>query len=143
MDSGAIAGVDVDVAFGQVAGPEAGGAFAFASNREADLALLGIEFLLQRGLGERRGQASAADGRFLQVDIDLGRIERDAGVSAAERMRPQLGSAPAMAVLTSGELAMARAIWAAARSSAAPLTSMVTSLLAPSPSRAICWRAIP
>ena len=33
-----VAGVDVDVAFGQVAGPEAGGAFAFSPQRQADLA---------------------------------------------------------------------------------------------------------
>ena len=39
---------------------------------------------------------------------------------AAERMRPQLGSEPAMAVFTSGELAMARAMRAAASSVGAP-----------------------
>ena len=33
---------------------------------------------------------------------------------AAARMRPQLGSAPAKAVFTSGELAMVRATWSAA-----------------------------
>ena len=45
-----------------------------------------------------------------------------AAYPAAQRMRPQLGSAPAIAVFTRGELAMARAIWAAALSLAAPLT---------------------
>src|SRR5207237_1302395 len=79
--SRAVARVDVDVAFGQVAGPEAGGAFAFAADGEANFALGRIELFLQRGLGERRGQAGAADGRALQVDIDLRGIERHAGVS--------------------------------------------------------------
>ena len=57
---------------------------------------------------------------------------------AAERIRPQFGSEPAMAVFTSGELAMARAIRAALSPSAAPAIAMVTNFLAPSPSRAIC-----
>ncbi len=54
-------------------------------------------------------------------------------------MRPQLGSSPAIAVLTSGELPIARAMRRAARSWAAPVTLTVTNLLAPSPSRATCW----
>jgi hypothetical protein len=45
-----------------------------------------------------------------------------------------------MAVLNSGELAMERAIRSADFSLAAPSTSMVISLRAPSPSRTI-WRA--
>ncbi len=44
-----------------------------------------------------------------------------------------------MAVFTSGEFAMERAIWAASSSLAAPETTMVTNFEAPSPSRAICW----
>ncbi len=59
---------------------------------------------------------------------------------AADNTRPQFGSEPAMAVFTSGELAMARAMVSAARSLGAPSTSIVTSFFAPSPSRAI-WIA--
>ena len=58
-------------------------------------------------------------------------------VPAADRMRPQLGSEPAIAVFTRGELAIARAICVAAASSAAPRTWMVIFFRAPSPSRAI------
>src|SRR3546814_19217140 len=47
----------------------------------------------------------------------------------------QLASSPAIAVLTSGELAIVRPIRSALSSLAAPLTNMVMNLLAPSPSR--------
>ena len=50
---------------------------------------------------------------------------------AAEMMRPQFGSEPAMAVFTKGEFAILRAIRAAVSSLAAPVTSMVTSFRAP------------
>ena len=52
----------------------------------------------------------------------------------AMTMRPQFGSSPAMAVLTSGELAMASAWVRASASSRAPVTFTVTNLVAPSPS---------
>src|SRR5258708_23063961 len=77
MTLGAVAGVDLDVAFGQVAGPEAGGAFALAANNQADLALRRFELPLQLGLGEWGGEAGAADRRRLQVDINFAGIERD------------------------------------------------------------------
>ena len=76
--SGTIAGVDPNVAIGQVAGPETRG--AFASKREADFAFLRLELLLQRRFGERGSQSSAADRSALKIDIGLGRIERHAGV---------------------------------------------------------------
>ena len=53
--------------------------------------------------------------------------------------RPQLGSSPAMAVLTSGLLAMASATFFADLSDLAPVTVTETNLVAPSPSRTICW----
>ena len=52
--------------------------------------------------------------------------------------RPQLGSSPAMAVLTSGELAMEKPMRRAAASLSAPVTSMVTNLVSPSPSFTTC-----
>src|SRR5277367_1356426 len=57
---------------------------------------------------------------------------------AAARMRPQLGSAPAIAVFTSGEFAMVSAICFAARSLGAPRTSISITCRAPSPSSTIC-----
>ena len=53
--------------------------------------------------------------------------------------RPQLASSAASAVFTSGELPMASAMAFAAWSSAAPVTVTSTNLVAPSPSRTICW----
>src|SRR5678816_4251902 len=67
-----IAGVDADVSFGEVAGPEPRFAFAIAANAEADLALLVVELLFQFLLRERRGQPSLADGHSLHVNIGLG-----------------------------------------------------------------------
>src|SRR5690348_4980731 len=56
---------------------------------------------------------------------------------AAHRIRPQFGSEPATAVLTSGELAIVRAILTAASLLGAPVTVIVINFFAPSPSRAI------
>ncbi len=52
--------------------------------------------------------------------------------------RPQLASSPAIAVFTSGELAIDIAIRRADSSDTAPVTSTSTNLVAPSPSRTTC-----
>src|SRR5256885_16748796 len=52
--------------------------------------------------------------------------------------RPQLASSPAIAVFTSGELAIDIAILRADALEVAPSTLISTSLRAPSPSRATC-----
>ena len=52
--------------------------------------------------------------------------------------RPQFGSAPCTAVLTSGEFTIALATRRAWASSRAPSTRTSMSVVAPSPSRAIC-----
>src|SRR5271167_2208292 len=57
---------------------------------------------------------------------------------AAAKMRPQLGSAPAKAVLTSGEVAMVAAIRLAEAGDFAPRTSISITRCAPSPSATIC-----
>src|SRR5271163_64669 len=59
---------------------------------------------------------------------------------AAAKMRPQLGSAPAKAVFTSGEVAMVAAMRFAEASDFAPQTSISITRWAPSPSATI-WRA--
>src|SRR4051812_31248461 len=56
---------------------------------------------------------------------------------ATATRRPQFGSAPWTAVFTSGELAIARAAVLASASDRAPVTSTVTSFVAPSPPRTI------
>ena len=56
---------------------------------------------------------------------------------AAAMSRPQFGSPPWMAVLTSGELAIVFAACRASAVEAAPVTVTVTSLVAPSPPRTI------
>ena len=53
-------------------------------------------------------------------------------------MRPQFGSRPNAAVLTSGEVAIRRAIAFASPAVAAPLTSISRRMVAPSPSATIC-----
>src|SRR5262249_27303305 len=62
---------------------------------------------------------------------------------AAAKMRPQLGSPPAKAVLTSGEVAIVSAIFLAADSVLAPRTSISMTRWAPSPSATICWAREP
>src|SRR5262249_16563827 len=52
--------------------------------------------------------------------------------------RPQFASSPAIAVFTSGELAIDKAMRRAETFDTAPSTTISTSLRAPSPSRAIC-----
>src|SRR5258706_337819 len=57
---------------------------------------------------------------------------------AAAKTRPQLGSAPANAVFTSGEVATVSAMRRAAASLCAPRTSISITRCAPSPSATIC-----
>jgi len=54
------------------------------------------------------------------MDVGLTRIEGHSGVARGRQNPAQFGSEPAMAVFTSGELAMARAIFKAAPSLPAP-----------------------
>src|ERR1039458_1337852 len=79
--SGPVAGVDPDVAFRQVAGPEARFAFSLPSNRQADFAFRrgqsGFQFLF----GERRGQPALAHRHALHPNVGFGRIEGNARVA--------------------------------------------------------------
>src|ERR1039457_1533928 len=76
-----VAGVDPDVAFRQVAGPESRFAFSFASNRQPDFAISGIQLRLQVRLGERRREAAPAHRHSLHVDIGFRRIEGDTRIA--------------------------------------------------------------
>src|ERR1039457_2648450 len=75
--SGPVAGVDPDVAFRKVAGPEARFAFSLPSDGQPDFAIRGVQFHLQFLLGERRRQAALAYRYALHVDVGLRRIEGD------------------------------------------------------------------
>src|SRR5262249_57494880 len=66
------------------------------------------------------------------------RSARSPALPTAITTRPQFASSPAMAVLTSGELAIDSAILRADDFDTAPSTMISTSLRAPSPSRATC-----
>src|SRR5712671_1308114 len=75
--SGAVAGINTNVTFGEIAGPEARAAFALAADLEMDRALRLIEPLLEARLGKFRRQTAAAHGHALHHDIDFRRIEGD------------------------------------------------------------------
>src|SRR5471030_137268 len=60
MVSSPVAGVDADVALGQVAGPESRRALAFRANGHPDFAFRGVQFRLQLGLRKRRREGDAA-----------------------------------------------------------------------------------
>ena len=72
-----------------------------------------------------------------EIEI-LSRLAGSPALPTAITTRPQLASSPAIAVLTSGELAIDIAILRADALVVAPSTMTSTSLRAPSPSRATC-----
>ncbi len=116
-----VAGVDTDVAFGEIAGPEAWPRLCPCRGAELDLAVGGVEFFLRSASEKGAARPSRQTGTPC---ISISRLWRDRSrlrhMPAAQMMRPQLGSDPAMAVLTRGELAMERAMAAAASSLGAP-----------------------
>src|SRR6516165_12073005 len=69
--SGPVAGVDADVAFGEVAGPEAGFAPSLPFDVEANLAFRRIEFELQVLLGKGRRESGLTDQHALHVNVGL------------------------------------------------------------------------
>ena len=68
----------------------------------------------------------------------MSRSAASPALPTAITMRPQLASSPAIAVFTSGELAIESAMRLAASSVSAPVTSMRISFCAPSPSFTTC-----
>src|SRR5690348_2939562 len=71
----AIAAIDLNVAFGEIAGKEARFAFSFTPVEDLDLHFRGVQFRLQRRLVVIRRETFAADQRLLETDIDIARIE--------------------------------------------------------------------
>ena len=128
--SAAVVGVDRDVVVGQVAGPHGG--------------LAGAEPRRRRGCGSRgpscSGRPSARRScrrarrpwrrRCRRTRSRAGRGRRPRRTCRPPSRRgPSWGRSPAIAVLTSGELAMAKPMRRAAASLSAPATSMVTNLV--------------
>src|SRR5215469_14440872 len=72
--SGPIAGIDVDIAFGQIARPEARRAFPVAAKGEPDHALGCIQLRFELLFGERRCEAVAADRDALHGDFGFSRV---------------------------------------------------------------------
>src|SRR5271168_4612738 len=79
--SGPVTGVDADVAFREIAGPEARRAPALAAHGHADLALRGVQLALQLVFVKARGEPTPAYRHTLQVDIDAARVEGYTGIA--------------------------------------------------------------
>src|SRR2546422_11397231 len=84
--SSAVAGIDTNVTFGEIAGPEARTAFAFATDLEMDRALRLIEPLLEAHFGEFRRQTTVAHGHALHHDIDRRRIKNNVCISGSRKV---------------------------------------------------------
>src|SRR5579859_2051322 len=91
--SGAVAGIDTNVTFSEIAGPEACAAVALATELKLDGALRLIEPLLETLLGELRRQTTAANGHALHRDINLRRIESRARISGGRKNASPVGIA--------------------------------------------------
>ena len=92
---------------------------------------------------ERDRRAGRAHRHALDRDVEVQRRGASSAPPTACAMRPQFGSPPCSAVLTSGELATARAARSTARRSP-PRTTTRPTRFAPSPSRTISsasWRS--
>ena len=137
--SAPVVAVDLDIFLGEVAGPD-GGLAATEPDIGADRDVLAASCRPRSPLPNRPGRARpGAATRMSPNQIDS--RSRSAGSPAlptAMTTRPQLASSPAIAVLTSGELAIDSAMRLAERADLAPVTVTSTCLRAPSPSRTTC-----
>src|SRR5260370_41526763 len=83
--SGPITRIDLDVAFGEIAGPESRFAATPAANREFHRALRLIQLHFQLVFRKTRRQACAAYRDTLKIDVDATRIERDSGIPSRRK----------------------------------------------------------
>ncbi len=121
---GAVAGIDAHVFGGEVAGPIAGHGWAGVEIHD-DGNVLGQQTIAGSALVEIERLAAAEDCQARHLNVHFGWMEVHAGTPpAAAKMRPQLGSAPANAVFTKGEVAIVAAMRRAASSEVAPRTSI-------------------
>src|SRR5712692_1825855 len=77
----AIARINFNVLFREVAGPETRAALAAALERYADQALRGVQLFLQIRFREIGGQSATANRDLLELNVYLRWIDRHAGVS--------------------------------------------------------------
>src|SRR5579864_7605162 len=77
----AIAAIDLDVLFGQVARPETRASSTFALDDEFDQALVTVELFFQLIFREIGGHSALANRDALHVDVDFVWVEGNAGVS--------------------------------------------------------------
>src|SRR5579863_3114154 len=87
----AVIRIDVDIVFGQIAGPERRASLPFAGDPEHDRDIGIVEPHLHIGFIERSGEPVAADLHVLQRDIDLRGIEVDGGVARGGKNASPVG----------------------------------------------------
>src|SRR5690242_3164585 len=81
----AIAAIDLNVAFCEIAGKEARFSFSFPPVQDLNLDFRGIQLRLQRGLIVIRRQTFAADQGLLETNVDIGGIEYRSRVSGGRQ----------------------------------------------------------
>src|SRR5579862_7197986 len=73
--------IDMDVILGEITSPEGRRPLPFTGDAEDDRDIRIVEPDLHIGFVERSGEAVAADLYILQRDVDLARVEIDAGIT--------------------------------------------------------------
>src|SRR5690242_14807112 len=90
-DLSPVVGINVDVVFRQIAGPESSSALTLACNAENDGDIRIVEPQLHIGFIKRRGQPVAADLDVLQGDFDRLRVEVNAGIPRGREYSAPVG----------------------------------------------------
>ena len=141
--SAPVVGVDVHVAVGEVAGPHpAAGAARVQARRGC---APGSSVMAPRAPPPRRSSRAAPPSATHTSPMQMSSradVEATPARPTAARMRPQLGSPPWSAVLTSGDSATVRAMRSASAAVRAPSTRTSAMRVAPSPSRTIISREV-
>src|SRR5436190_819510 len=81
----AIARIDSDVLFGEIAGPEPGFAARPALDYKTNRNFVFVHLALQPRLGELGGAPRLAHERALKVDVDAVRVELDTGIAGGRQ----------------------------------------------------------
>src|ERR1022692_831649 len=94
VNSGPVAGIDLNVTLGEIAGPEARGALALTADGHPDFALRRFQPLLELRFGEGRGQAAPAHRHILHVNVGLGGVEGHTGIARGRKNTAPIGIGP-------------------------------------------------
>ena len=78
---GSVVGVDMDVVFGQIAGPESRASLPFSGDAEDNRNICIVKAHFHVAFVEGAGQTGAADFDVLEGDVDGSRVEVHSGVS--------------------------------------------------------------